>query len=394
MSEIKHEASSNSGQGLWSPFTIRGTTLKNRLVVSPMCQYTAIDGYVQPYHLVHYGRFALGGFGLVMVEATGVSPEGRISHGDLGIWDDSHIEGLSQIASFLKEYGSVPAIQIAHAGRKASCQRPFEGDGPLTDADAARGDAPWPVVAANDTAFSEGWAVPTQLDAAGLAKVKHDFLEAARRSLAAGFEVLELHCAHGYLMNSFLSPLTNKRQDGYGGDLKGRMRLPLEVARELREFWPEDLPVFVRISAIDGLPGGTTIEDSVEFAKELAKIGIDVVDCSSGGIAKGYSGPTGMGYQVGFSRQIRQEADIATMAVGLIVDAHQADAVVQNGGEDLVAIAREALRDPNFAFHAQEELGVASPESPYGDWPIQQAFWLNGRQKQMDRLAENRPKGG
>lgn len=371
---------------LFEPLTLRGVTLPNRFVLSPMCQYTAKDGFVNDFHFAHYGRFALGGFGLVMVEATGVSPEARITHGDLGIWDDAHIEGLARIAAFTKAHGAVPGIQIGHAGPKASIQRAFEGDGPLDERDFARGEHAWQVVSPSSRPVADGWLAPTALDTQGIAKVRTDFAAAARRALQAGFEVLELHCAHGFLLNAFMSSLTNDRTDEYGGSFENRIRLPLEIARELREIWPQDKPLFVRISAVDGSREGWTIENSVAFAKELARIGVDIVDCSSGGIGI-YEHPNGYGYQVPFAEQIRRQTDLGTMAVGLIVDPYQAEAIVASGQADLVALGREALRNPHFPLHAQQVLEAADPQRPYTDWNIQAGWWLNGRESRLRRLG-------
>jgi 2,4-dienoyl-CoA reductase-like NADH-dependent reductase (Old Yellow Enzyme family) len=372
---------------LFDPLTLRGTTFRNRLALPPMCQYQAKDGFVTAYHGVHYGRFALGGFGLVMVEATAVAAEGRITHGDVGLWDDAHVEGLAAIAAFARQQGAVPGIQIGHAGPKASMQRPYCGNGPLTVQDHARGDLPWPIVSASALPVDAGWPTPAALDAPGLAQLRADFAAAARRALQAGFEVLELHCAHGYLLNSFLSPLTNLRTDEYGGDLQGRMRLPLEIVRELRAIWPADKPLFVRISAVDGSRTGVTIEDSVAFAKALAGLGVDVVDCSSGGIGKGYEYPNGYSYQAPYAEQIKREAGIRTMAVGLIVDPLQAEAVVASGQADLVAIGREALREPHFALRAQQALGAANQHAPFDHWPVQIGWWLNGREEKIQQLG-------
>lgn len=371
---------------LFESLALRGVTLRNRLAVSPMCQYTASNGFVNEYHIVHYGRFALGGFGLVMVEATGVSPEARISHGDVGIWDDAHVEGLARIAAFAKEYGAVPGIQIGHAGPKASIQRAFQGNGPLDETDAARGEHPWKVVSPSARPVAEGWLVPTALDAQGIAKIRADFAAAARRALTAGFEVLELHCAHGFLLNAFMSPLTNDRIDAYGGSFENRIRLPLEIIRELREIWPQGKPLFVRISAVDGSRDGWTIEDSVAFARELDKVGVDVVDCSSGGFGV-FDYPSGYGFQVPFAAQIRRETGIGTMAVGLIVDPHQAQTIVSSGQADIVALGHGALRDPNFPLHAQQTLDAADPQNPYADWNIQAGWWLNDREKRLRRLG-------
>ena len=370
---------------LFEPLKLRSVTMRNRLAVSPMCQYSAVNGFVNEYHHVHYGRFALGGFGLVMVEATGVSPDARITHGDVGIWDDAHVEGLARIADFAKTYGAVPGIQIGHAGPKASIQRAFQGNGPLDASDAARGEYPWPVVSPTARPVADGWLVPTALDAEGIARVQVDFAAAARRALKAGFEVLELHCAHGFLLNAFMSPLTNDRTDEYGGSFENRIRLPLAIARDLREIWPQDQPLFVRVSAVDGSRDGWTIDDSVAFAKELKKIGVDVVDCSSGGFGV-FDYPSGYGYQVPFAAKIRQEAGIGTMAVGLIVDPHQAERVIATGQADIVALGHGALRDPHFALHARQTLGAVDPQSPYADWNLQAAWWLNAREGRLQKL--------
>ena len=371
---------------IFEPLTLRGVTLRNRFAVSPMCQYTATDGYASDYHAVHYGRFALGGFGLLMVEATAVSPEGRISHGDLGLWDDAHIQGLSRIAAFARAYGATPGIQIAHAGPKASIQRAFEGNGPLNEDDAARGEHAWQVVSPSARPVAEGWLTPTALDASGIAKVRSDFIAAARRALRAGFEVLELHYAHGFLLNAFLSPLTNDRTDEYGGSFENRIRLPLEIAREVREIWPKDKPLFVRLSAVDGSSNGWTILDSVAFATALKAVGVDVIDCSSGGFGI-YEYPSGYGFQVPFSAQIRREANIETMAVGMINDPAQAESVIASGQADLVAFGHAALRDPHFPLHAQRTLVAGSPDAAYADWNIQAGWWLRHRENELLQLG-------
>lgn len=371
---------------IFAPLTLRGVTLRNRFALSPMCQYTATDGFVNDYHATHYGRFALGGFGLLMVEATAVSPEGRITHGDLGLWDDAHIEGLSRITAFAKAYGATPGIQIAHAGPKASIQRAFEGNGPLNEHDAARGEHPWQVVSPSACPADEGWLMPEALDAKGIAKVRADFVAATRRALQAGFDVLELHYAHGFLLNAFLSPLTNDRTDEYGGSFENRIRLPLEIAREVRAVWPQNKPLFVRLSAVDGSSKGWTVDDSVAFAKILKTVGVDVIDCSSGGFGV-YEYPSGYGFQVPFAAQIRREAEIGTMAVGMIVDPLQAEAVISSGQADLVALGHAALRDPHFPLNAQQTLGIASSDAAYADWHIQAGWWLNYRNNKLSQLG-------
>lgn len=364
---------------IFDSLTLRSITLRNRYALSPMCQYTAKDGYASEYHAVHYGRFALGGFGLLMVEATAVSPEGRITHGDLGLWDDAHIPGLARIAAFAKSYGATPGIQIAHAGPKASIQRAFEGNGPLNEADAARGEHPWQVVSPSARPVADGWLTPDALDAEGIAKVRADFVASAQRALLAGFDVLELHYAHGFLLNAFLSPLTNHRTDEYGGSFENRIRLPLAIAREVRALWPQDKPLFVRLSAVDGSSKGWTIGDSVAFAKSLKEVGVDVIDCSSGGFNV-YDYPNGYGFQVPFAAQIRREAEIGTMAVGMIVDPQQAEAVIASGEADLVALGNAALRDPHFPLHAQQQ-------ASHADWNVQAGWWLEHRQNKLQQLG-------
>ncbi len=377
---------------LFETVPLRGVTLRNRLAVSPMCQYSASDGFASDYHLIHLGRFAMGGFGLVMVEATSVVPEGRITHGDLGLWSDAHIDGLSRIAAALKASGAVAAIQLAHAGPKAASQRPWEGNGPLSQADFDRGEYPWPVVSASDKPYAEDWLKPTALTRDMMDKVKAAFVAATKRALAAGFDVVEVHCAHGYLLNSFLSPVTNNRSDAFGGDLEGRMRFPLEVVQAVRDAWPDDKPLFVRVSAVDGLREGMSIDDTVAFARRLKILGVDIVDCSSGGIAPRYEYPSSYGYQVPYASRVRAEAGVGTMAVGLIVNGQQAEAIVAEARADIVAIGREALVDPNFPLHAQAQLGAADPANPYGSFPVQATWWLQGRAnqiRQMEAVAPN-----
>ncbi|MCH8686286.1 NADH:flavin oxidoreductase/NADH oxidase [Pedomonas mirosovicensis] len=366
---------------LFSPLQLRGVHSRNRLVISPMCQYSAIDGFANDWHLVHLGRFALGGFGIVMVEATAVRPEGRITPGDIGLWDDAHILQLARIAEFLRENGSVPAIQLAHAGRKASCQRPWHGDKPLMPEDeAARGDKAWQVVAPSAIPHDEGWPTPQALTADDLKEHLASWRRATERALEAGFDIVEIHAAHGYLLHEFLSPLANKREDEYGGSLANRMRFPLEVIETVRSVWPEDKPVFVRVSASDWVEGGWTIEDTVAFAARAKALGVDVLDCSSGGMAV----PPGAikarpGFQVPFAAQVRKEADIATMAVGMIAEPAMAEAIVADGQADLVAIAREALYNPEWPHHAWRALG-GDPQD-FSQWPVQAGFWLRNRER-------------
>ena len=367
---------------LLTPLALRGVTLPNRLVVAPMCQYSVTDGLVGDYHLVHLGRFALGGFGLVLVEATAVTADGRISHGDVGLWSDAHVPGLARVVDFLHASGARAGVQLAHAGGKASSLRPWDGTGPVTEEDARPGEQPWPTVSASAVPVGPGWPEPHALTVEEMAGIRDAFVAATRRALAAGFDVVEVHAAHGYLLNQFLSPLTNRREDGYGGSPAARMRFPLEVVEAVRAAWPEDRPLFVRVSSVDGSPDGVTLEDTVAFARELAARGVDVVDTSGGGLGGGWQHPIGYGYQVPFAARVRAEAGVATMAVGLIVDARQAEAVVAGGSADLVAVAREAQDDPNFAVHAARELTAGCDA-----YPVQAGPRLASRDRLLTTLG-------
>jgi 2,4-dienoyl-CoA reductase-like NADH-dependent reductase (Old Yellow Enzyme family) len=373
---------------LFTPLRLRGVTARNRVIISPMCQYSAEDGVANDWHLVHLGKFAQGGAGIVMTEAVAVVPEGRITHGDLGLWRDGQVAPLARIAAFLRAQGAVPAIQLAHAGRKASMQRPWYGNAALTEEDIARGDKPWPIVAPSAVPMDEGWLMPHELTVDELASLRTSWAAAALRALAAGFDIAELHCAHGYLLHEFLSPLSNRRSDDYGGDRAGRMRFPLEVIATVREIWPADRPLFVRVSAVDGLEGGIQLADTVAFARQAKALGVDVVDCSSGGLMGSATAarlPRGYGFQVPFAAAIRQEVEIATMAVGLILHPQQAEEVVATGQADLVAIGREALFDPNWALHAELALS-GRDEGVFDAWPRQYGWWLERREPGLRRL--------
>ena len=378
---------------LFEHVQLREIKSRNRIVVSPMCQYSANDGHVTDWHLVHLGKFAQGGAGIVFVEATAVEARGRITHGDTGIWSDSHIDGLKRIAAFVKSQGAVPAIQLAHAGRKASIARPWYGNGPLTQADLERGDKPWQIVAPSDTAIDEQWLKPKPMDQRELDEVKAAFVAAAKRAHKAGFEIVELHAAHGYLLHTFLSPLSNLRKDDYGGSRENRMRFPLEVAQAVRAGWPAEKPLFLRVSSIDDVEGGWDIDDTIAFAKELKKVGIDVIDCSSGGILGSATAATKTllkrvpGFQIPFAERIRKEAGVKTMAVGLILTAQQAEEALKAGRADLIAVGREALYDPNWPVHAALALGV-DPE--YAHWPEQYGWWLTRRDGLLKKLGVNR----
>jgi 2,4-dienoyl-CoA reductase-like NADH-dependent reductase (Old Yellow Enzyme family) len=374
---------------LFTPIELRGVKLKNRIVISPMCTYSAKNGFVDDWHLVHLGKLAQGGAGLIFTEAAAVEEHGRITHGDVGIWSDEQVPGLARIVAFLKSQGAVAAIQLAHAGRKASMQRPWHGNGPLDDTDRARGENVWNVVAPSAIPLDEGWLRPHQLSISEIHDLQQQWRLAAGRALRAGFEVMEIHSAHGYLGHEFLSPITNKRNDAYGGDLAGRMRFTLELAETLRSVWPDDKPLFTRISSVDSIDGGWTIEDSITLARELKARGIDIVDCSSGGLmgsATAARVKRGPGFQVPFAERIRREADIRTMAVGLILDGHQAEQILQSEQADLIAIGREALHDPNWPLHAQATLGC---QGHFESWPEQYGWWLDKRQQSMDQQQQN-----
>jgi 2,4-dienoyl-CoA reductase-like NADH-dependent reductase (Old Yellow Enzyme family) len=345
---------------LFSPFTLRSITFRNRIFVSPMCQYSSNDGLPTDWHLVHLGSRAVGGAGLVMVEATAVSPEGRISPGDSGLWSDSHAEAYEPITRFIKEQGGVPGIQLAHAGRKGSCAPPWLGGGPLGP--EAGG---WQPEAPSGVPFDLGHPVPRALTMDEMAEVEARFRAAAGRALVGGFQVVELHMAHGYLLHEFLSPLVNRRQDDCGGTLENRLRFPLRVARAIREEWPEELPLFVRISATDWAAGGWDIDQSVILARELKMIGVDLIDCSSGFAMPNEPVPFGPGFQVPFAAKIRAEAGIASGAVGLITDPAQAEQIVATGQADVVLLARQMLRDPYWPLHAAKALHADVP------WPNQ-----------------------
>jgi 2,4-dienoyl-CoA reductase-like NADH-dependent reductase (Old Yellow Enzyme family) len=322
---------------LLSPLTIRGVTLRNRIVMSPMCQYIARDGFADDWHLVHLGSRAAGGVALVIVEATAVTADGRITHGDLGIWSDEHVGPLARIVRFVESQGAVAGIQFAHAGRKASCDVPWKGGAGLRSPDAGG----WQVVGPSALAFDDGNPLPTALDDAGIDGVVAAFEAATRRALAAGFRLIEIHAAHGYLLHEFLSPLSNRRTDSYGGSLENRMRLPLRVAGSVRKLVPADLPVFVRISATDWPEGGWDVEQSVVLACRLKELGIDLIDVSTGGLVPRARIPVGKGYQVALARKIRDEAGVMTGAVGLITEVRQANEIVTGGDADLVLLARE-----------------------------------------------------
>ncbi|MHB1072848.1 MAG: NADH:flavin oxidoreductase/NADH oxidase [Gemmatimonadaceae bacterium] len=347
---------------LFTPLTLRSLTLKNRVVVSPMCQYSSVDGFADDWHLVHLGQFATGGAGLVITEATAVLPEGRISPQDLGIWDDAHVEMLGRIARFVDAQGSVLGMQLAHAGRKASTRRPWEGRGAVPPSEGG-----WQVVGATAAPFSADYPLPVALDDAGIAHVVRAFADAAARALRAGIRVVEIHAAHGYLLHQFLSPLVNTRTDRYGGSYENRTRLTREVVDAVRGVWPAALPLFVRLSVSDwaDADGGWTVEESVQLARDLAPLGVDLIDCSSGGIDPVHIPKAHPGYQVPFAAAVRAGSGVPTGAVGIITEPAQAEAILAAGHADLVLLARELLRDPHWPLRAARELEAEIR------WPVQ-----------------------
>lgn len=355
---------------LMVPMTIRGLTLPNRVAMAPMCQYVATDGFADDWHLVHLGSRACGGVGLIVVEATGVLPEGRITPGCLGLWKDDHIAPLARIVRFVHGQGKKIGIQLAHAGRKASCDLPWKGGDPLGPDEGG-----WPVVGPSPVPFHTDSPVPMELDAAGLERVAGAFVAAAQRALKAGFDLIELHSAHGYLFHSFLSPISNRRTDAYGGSLDNRMRLLLDVTKRVRAAIPESMPLFVRISATDWVEGGWDGPQSVELARRLKAAGVDLIDVSTGGTVPVASIPVAKGYQVPFAADIRREAGIATGAVGLITEPGEANDIVCRGDADLIFVGRQLLREPYWAIRAQTEMD-AEPT-----WPVSYGYAVRRRSK-------------
>ncbi|USG62540.1 NADH:flavin oxidoreductase/NADH oxidase [Sneathiella marina] len=374
--------------GLFDSIQLRGITLKNRIAVSPMSQYRAKNGYANDWHLVHLGRFALGGAGLVFAEATAVEADGRRTHGDLGLWEDQQIEQLQPVTKFIAAEGSVAGIQLGHAGRKASERRPWHGETPVDEQDILeRNEAPWTAIAPSKIPYADGWPSPIEMSEAQIEKTLQAFKSAARRSAEAGFRVIEIYAAHGFLVHQFLSPITNKRTDKWGGDAQRRCRFAIEVARAVRSDWPEEYPLIFRLSATDWLEGGLEIEDVVEIARALAAEGVDMIDCSTGGIG-GRERPKRMkieqGFQVPFADRIREEAGIATMAVGFLWDAKACQAVIDTGSADMIAMAREFLDDPNWPLHAAAELGA---DERYSKWHSEFGWWLDKRERLVRKLG-------
>jgi len=346
---------------LFSPLTVKSITFKNRIVVSPMCQYSCVDGFANDWHLVHLGSRAAGGAALIIQEATAVSPEGRITPDDMGLWKDEHIEKLQQVTTFIHQHGAIAGIQLAHAGRKASFTSPWKGNKFIHNS----GDGGWQTVSAANIPFHAEDGVPLPLKKDGIDKVIDDFKQATVRAVKAGYKLVEIHAAHGYLIHQFLSPLVNLRADEYGGSFDNRIRLLLEIVEVVKTVWPAEYPLFVRISCTDWAEGGWDEDQSIKLSRILKEAGVDLIDCSSGGAVRHQKIHPGPGYQVGFAEHIRKETGILTGAVGLITTAQQAEDILTNNQADMIILARQMLRDPYFALHAAKELNVNIP------WPVQ-----------------------
>jgi 2,4-dienoyl-CoA reductase-like NADH-dependent reductase (Old Yellow Enzyme family) len=369
---------------LFTPLALRGVVAPNRIAVSPMVQNRSQDGFSNDFYLVHYGKFALGKFGIVFTEATAVEARGRVTDGDLGIWADAHIDGLARVVRFVHEEGSLAAIQLAHAGRKGAMQRAFDGNGPLDATDFAKGRKPWPVVGPTTQPVAPGWLVPQALSIAEIGEIVASFASAARRSDRCGFDICEIHGAHGYLIASFLSPISNTRNDAYGGDRAGRMRIALEITRAVREAWPSHKPLFFRVSSLDGA-GGWSLEDTVALSQELGRLGVDVVDCSSGGLTGSATAAPirrGPGFQVPFASAVRNQGGVKSMAVGLILDGAQAEAVLQAGDADIIAVGRQALQEPYWPLYAAQALGC---DPDFKLWNQEVGWWLEKREHTLGR---------
>ncbi|MCI5075390.1 NADH:flavin oxidoreductase/NADH oxidase [Oricola sp.] len=371
---------------LFKPLRLRGLVLRNRIAISPMCMYSAPDSVATDFHLAHYTRFALGGAGLVMIEATAVVPEGRITHGDLGLWSDDQIAPLARVIAACKVQGAAVGVQLVHSGRKAARQRPWHGNGPMGEADAARGELPWPIASASAIPFGEGYLTPEALTPEGIGAMRRAFAAAAERAVRAGADLVEIHAAHGFLLHSFMSPATNTRDDAYNGDFAARHRFAAEVAADVRAAIPDDMPLFARISMHDAAEPARPFGETVELAGLLGRNGVDVIDCSSGGIG-GHSASTSgkataLGFQLPDTARVRAGSGMKTMAVGLITEAELADAAIRDGRTDLVAIGRETLWNPNWPHHARAALSGPC----YADWPEQYGWWLERREQLLEKI--------
>lgn len=373
---------------LLSPLTIRGLTLKNRVVISPMCQHSAEPGGIAgDWHLVHLGKFALGGAGLIFVESTAVAETSRIGRCDVGLWGDHQVAPFRRITDFVHANGGSIGVQLAHAGRKAGSEALWEGGRAYTEAQLSAAGETWARMGPSAVAAGAGWSVPREMTTADIDAAVSQFVDAAHRADAAGFDVVELHFGHGYLVASFLSPGANQRTDEWGGSRDNRMRLAATIAREVRAMWPAHKPLFTRISAIDGAENGWSLEDSVALARTLGALGVDVIDCSSGGLTdetRNTNIPRGLGFQVPYAAEVRAQADVMTQAVGVILSGGQAEDILQKGEADLIAIGREALVDPYWPLHAARQLGQ---EQDFAGWPRQHAGWLARRQRQLEQFG-------
>ena len=371
---------------LFSSFKIKSKSFRNRIVLSPMCQYKAKDGVISDWHFQHYSRFAFSGLGAAFVEATGVSPEGRIGHGCTGIWSDSHVEGLSKIAKIFNEYNCLSGIQLAHAGRKASYLRPWDGASPITENDKV--EPAWQTIGPSAIPINNSSPVPKEMTVEDINKVREDFKKAAQRADKAGFDIIEIHGAHGYLLHSFFSPLSNQRNDQYGGSFENRIRFALEIIDDIKSVWPDNKPLFYRLSSIDAPGQGANLEDNIKLAKSLKSVGVDVIDCSSGGITgspvltKSKIIP---GFQVPYSEKIKKDAEISSMAVGAIISADQANEIISNKRADLVAMGRELLADTQWAYKAATYFNL---ENAKDYLPDSYSFYLSRRDEYLDRAAK------
>ncbi len=371
---------------LFSPLQVRALQLKNRIVISPMMQHAAPGGFATPWHLVHLGKFALGGAGLIFTESTAVSPMGRIGRDDAGLWRDEHVQPWKDVVDFVHQQGAAIGVQLGHAGRKAGSQPLWLGGDALTLEQMAQDDPNWVRWGPSAIAAGEGWSTPKAMTHADIAQAVDEFAAAARRAQLAGFDVIELHFGHGYLVTSFLSPISNQRNDAYGGDLQGRMKLAMDIATRVRQEWPSDKPLWCRLSVVDGAVGGWSESDTVQLVRQLQTVGVDVIDCSSGGLTeqtKALPVPRGLGFQVPLARLVRAQTGVLTQAVGMIVDPHQAQEIIATGAADLVAIGRQALFDPYWPLHAQWAL---QRDASFQDWPLRHGVWLQKRQTFLDTL--------
>jgi 2,4-dienoyl-CoA reductase-like NADH-dependent reductase (Old Yellow Enzyme family) len=382
---------SEAMEALFSPLKLRDLTLKNRVTIPPMCQYSAQDGVPNDWHFVHLGKFAMGGYGLITVEATAVEKSARITHGDLGIWSDDHIGPMSRIVEFIHSQNAKASLQLAHASRKAGMQRPWHGNSHMTQADIDRGEVPWPVVGVTDQPVGEGWQVPTPLEKEDIDSILASFVAAAKRAVRAGFDAVEIHGAHGYLIHTFLSPLTNTRTDEYGGDFEGRTKLAREIVSAVRSAIPDHMPLFFKISSIDWEESGWQLEESIKLASILKELGVDIVVCSSGGLsgAATASGQTrSLGYQVQYSEAVRGGSTAKTQAVGLLIDGPMAGRVIAAGSADLVGIGRQSLFDPFWPVHELNRVKAAGLDE-WEKWPNQYGWWLSRRENLVLNLTKS-----